>query len=250
VSQFILRFDDICPGMNWGKFERIKKIAEAFDIPCLLGVIPACSDPALISIDKQISEKVFFDKIRRYQLSGDTIAQHGWRHIYHNDNVGILGLGCKSEFAGRTFQQQRHDLECGKQKLLTEKCWNPVFMAPGHSFDEATLAALVDLEFIAITDGIALSPFICRDLVWVPQIFASGWELPLGTYTLCVHSETASEKFIQRLFKFIERNYKSFISFEQTLVSDQYKRLSLNTQYKRGRVLKYARAIRKAIQWN
>ena len=42
--EILIRFDDICPTMNYGQWIKAKEIIDKFDIKPLLGVIPKCED--------------------------------------------------------------------------------------------------------------------------------------------------------------------------------------------------------------
>ena len=43
----VVRFDDICPTMNYEQFMRADEILREYNIKPLLGVIPKCKDPEL-----------------------------------------------------------------------------------------------------------------------------------------------------------------------------------------------------------
>ena len=45
--KILLRFDDICPTMNWEQWDRAKQLMNEKGVTALLGVIPDCQDPDL-----------------------------------------------------------------------------------------------------------------------------------------------------------------------------------------------------------
>ncbi len=45
---FILRFDDLCPTVNWDVWNRIEELLVEFDVKPILSVIPDNRDKALI----------------------------------------------------------------------------------------------------------------------------------------------------------------------------------------------------------
>ena len=45
--KIMVRFDDICPTMNFFQFERAMEIMRRYSVKPLLGVIPNCKDPEL-----------------------------------------------------------------------------------------------------------------------------------------------------------------------------------------------------------
>jgi len=46
-SRYIIRFDDITPGMAWSKFLPLKKELEGLGVKSILGVVPECLDESL-----------------------------------------------------------------------------------------------------------------------------------------------------------------------------------------------------------
>ena len=45
--KILVRFDDICPTMNYTEFQKALTVIEKYDIKPLLGIIPNCQDPEL-----------------------------------------------------------------------------------------------------------------------------------------------------------------------------------------------------------
>ncbi|MBW7857903.1 MAG: DUF2334 domain-containing protein [Leptonema sp. (in: Bacteria)] len=101
MSRYILRFDDVIPAMNWPNFLQVKTVAEDLGIKSILGVILDCKDQTLY-----IAEPVpdFFGRIKKYLEYGDSIAQHGYTHVYDSKDGGILGINKNSEFAGHSYE--------------------------------------------------------------------------------------------------------------------------------------------------
>ncbi|MGZ4819998.1 MAG: DUF2334 domain-containing protein [Limisphaerales bacterium] len=211
-SRFVLRLDDIAAGMDWKKFEVFESLARELDLPLLVGVVPDCVDPKL-AVGPAKAE--FWDVVRGWSMLGWTIAQHGYRHEYHTKEGGLFGVGRKSEFAGRRPDEQLAALEAGKEIMVREGVWQPVFMAPGHSLDLPTLSCLASLGFKCITDGYGVYPYSLGDLVAVPQLFSVPTHFGFGVYTICLHVNRMSEGQIAKVVKFVRANRKSFISFEE-----------------------------------
>ncbi len=214
MAKFVIRFDDISPGMAWSKFDAFEEISMQLSIPFLLGVIPFCQDNSLVVEEEQ---KDFWEKIRTWKRYGWTIAQHGYEHRYSNNNKGILGISNKSEFAGKPFKEQKSLLEKGKRILINEGVWEPIFMAPAHSFDKVTLEALSSTGFHYITDGYGLFPYKIKNLVAVPQLFSRPLNLGFGVYTICLHVNNMSEDQISSMITFLTRNHKKCISFNDAV---------------------------------
>lgn len=213
-SKFVLRFDDIAPGMDWEKFAQFETLAKELDISLLLGVVPDCRDKKL-SIGPQRDE--FWDAVRGWARLGWTIAQHGYTHQYVTKDAGIFGVGRKSEFAGRASDEQFALLAAGKKIMCEQGVWHPVFMAPGHSLDMVTVEALAKLGFKYLTDGYGAYPYKIDDLVALPQLFSAPIHFGFGVYTICLHVNNMSNEQISKMLNFLRMNSDRMISFDQAV---------------------------------
>tara|TARA_Y100000589_G_scaffold90353_1_gene84954 strand:+ start:3384 stop:4718 length:1335 start_codon:yes stop_codon:yes gene_type:complete len=218
MAKYLMRFDDINSRMNWRKFFTIKKVLEKYDIKSILGVIPKCEDKFL-EVEKVYPE--YYESLRRFYKYGDTIAQHGYEHLYNSKSPGFYGNSSNSEFAGNIYKNQLTKLSKGKEILKKESLWNPVFMAPNHSFDHITIKALKKLNFKIILDGFSISPFSKYNLDFIPQISSR----PLPSFLpilsqLCVHINTIPEKELNQLILFIEKNHNHFIKLEDLKIKN------------------------------
>lgn len=215
MIRFIVRFDDICPGMHWGNFQRFEDFfATDRRIKPLLGVVPENRDPKLTV---QAERKDFWSQVRHWRDLGWTLAQHGYTHEYALNDGGILKVGNKSEFAGLPYAMQYSKLAQGQRILKEQGVWQPYFMAPSHSFDYDTLRALKSLGFAAITDGYGVYPYELGGIVAVPQLFATPRHFGFGIYTLCLHVNTMSAHQIDTTLCFIQTNAARFISLPDAL---------------------------------
>lgn len=212
VPKFILRFDDITPEMAWSKFDPFDALSKELDLPLLVGVVPHCLDETL-SVEP--ANEAFWDTVRGWFERGWSIAQHGYTHQYVTQHPGILRLGLKSELAGLPYEEQFAKLQAGKRILMAQGVWQPVFMAPSHSFDEGTLRALAALNFEYLTDGCGVYPYQFGELTAVPQLFATPLHFGFGVYSICLHVNTLSEPEIQKIIEFVRRNRAQFISFKE-----------------------------------
>ena len=211
-TKIILRFDDICPNMNWDSFIYLKKNLIKLGIRSLLGVIPDNQDKFLLTY--KYKER-FFELINSYKDFGDTIAQHGTFHKYTTDSSGILKINNKSEFAGQTFEYQYELLKKGKSILIKKNCWQPVFMAPAHSFDEITLLCLAKLGFKAISDGYGFYPFKRYGIEFIPQISEKPFNTGFGVATICIHINSLNKTNTNHILNFIKSNRNRIIPFEE-----------------------------------
>ena len=162
----LLRFDDICPTMNWELWERAMSLLEKSGSPkVLLGVIPDCKDPDLM-IDEPRED--FWEYIRGLQQKGHTIAMHGFNHVFDSNTKGLLNNSSKSEFAGHPYDIQYEKIRKGKEMLASHGIETDVFFAPAHSYDRNTLKALAANGFKYISDGKSRKPYIQDGIICIP----------------------------------------------------------------------------------
>ncbi len=213
-TRFLIRFDDITPGMAWTKFAPFEQAADELDLPYLIGVVPECRDPSL-TVEPERAD--FWNWLRGRAAKGWTIAQHGYTHMYATSERGLLGIGSKSEFAGLPYSEQYQKLAAGKDILVREGIWHGVFMAPSHSFDGNTLKALKALDFKAITDGYGFYAYDVEGLVALPQLLSKPLGLGFGVETICLHANTMSEASIKRMVDFIKAHHTQVIGFGEAI---------------------------------
>lgn len=245
-AKYLLRFDDITPGMNWDNYFQIKNVAENLGIKSILGVVPNNKDPKL-NILKERSD--FFDQVRQWKEEGDAIVQHGYEHIYHTSSSGLLKINNRSEFSGLSYTEQYEKLKAGKDILVKEGVWQPYFMAPAHSFDKNTLHALYDLDFVAITDGYGFYPYTIDGIICVPQLVSKPISfIPFGVQTICLHTNTMNPKSIDDFSKFLQEASDNFIDFESVLsIANKKLPFKKASFFLSKYFLKSSRSIRKAI---
>lgn len=184
-GQFLLRFDDICPTMAWPMWDRIEAGLLARGIRPIVAVVPDNADEKLVAGPANAD---FWDRARTWQQAGWSIGLHGYRHRYETSDPGIVGLQAKSEFAGVEAGEQRRRIAAGLGRLRSEGLEPTVWVAPSHSFDQATVAALAAEGLRTISDGLRLFPH--RDkhgVTWVPQQIWRFRPRPVGVWTVCFH---------------------------------------------------------------
>ena len=184
-ARYLVRFDDICPGMNWQVWREIEKICADSDVRPMLAVVPSNEDPTL---DVGPKEPRFWDEVRGWQARGWAIGLHGYQHRYVTREKGLIGINERSEFAGLPAAEQADKLRRAVEIFRAERVRPDVWIAPGHSFDATTVSALRDLGVDAISDGFFLSAH--RDdkgMLWVPQQIWSFRYRPFGLWTVCYH---------------------------------------------------------------
>ena len=95
--QYLLRFDDICPTMNWDVWRDIERLMVIRHVIPILSVVPDNRDPKLM-VDPPSND--FWPRVREWQARGWGIGVHGHQHVYVNKSAGIMGITSQSEFAG------------------------------------------------------------------------------------------------------------------------------------------------------
>jgi predicted deacetylase len=213
MTKYLFRMDDICPTMDAEKFAIFEKIFLKYDIKPLIGIIPENNDP-ILKINN--SDPTFWVHMRSLvKKHGWEVAQHGYQHIYHTNEGGILNLNKNSETSGLSYQEQLILLTKGKEILHSEGLVSNIYMAPSHSYDLNTLKALSALEFEYVTDGYSLYPYCYKGLTFVPCQIANPREMPFGVYTFCIHANTATVNLVNKFEKFIQNNIVNIINFSE-----------------------------------
>lgn len=207
-ARYLVRFDDICPAMNWQVWESVESILKEYNIKPILAVIPDNQDPQLV-VDAPRSD--FWNRVRQWQNAGWAIALHGYQHRCCTDQRGLFGLQNKSEFAGLAYEEQRQKLEAAVAIMHKENVQVDAWIAPCHSFDFNTVRALSSLGIDVINDGYFTRPLRWMNARWIPQQLWRFRPMPAGLWTVCYHHNAWSEKDLKR-FEDDIRRYQSQIS--------------------------------------
>jgi predicted deacetylase len=184
-AQYLLRFDDLCPTMNWTVWAAVEEILIKYDVRPILAVIPDNRDP---SLEIEPPYLAFWDRVKSWQARGWTIAVHGHQHVFGTTNRGLFGWNERSEFAGLSFEEQDHKIRSGLAIFRRQGVAPRVWIAPNHSFDETTLDVLRALDLDVVSDGWGLFPY--RDatgMLWIPM---QSWRFKrraFGVWTVCMH---------------------------------------------------------------
>jgi predicted deacetylase len=191
AASYLIRFDDICPTMNWGVWDKIEQLLTPLEIKPLLAVIPDNQDPNLLFCPPN---QRFWQRVREWQARGWSIALHGYQHRYVNNNGGMLKLSRKSEFAGLPRDAQEFKLHAGLAKFEKEGIRANAWVAPSHSFDETTVQLLSEAGIRVISDGLTILPFEGKyGITWVPQQMWEFRRRKRGVWTVCFHHNTWNE---------------------------------------------------------
>ena len=209
-KMLLFRLDDITPGLNRNNLKRFEEVFDTYGIKPMLGIVPCNEDTHLIVEE---ADEDFWNDMVRLKNKGWTIAQHGYSHVYSNECSGILKANPFSEFAGVPYEEQVSMISKGKEILEKHGLKPEFFMAPGHTFDENTLKALVACGIFRITDGYTDRPYI-RDGVTFYPCTLSDVKVPRGLDTVCIHLNNWSDPDFEKLEAFIKENNKICADFE------------------------------------
>jgi hypothetical protein len=219
-AKYLFRLDDISWDMDLEKFNKVETIFKKYNVRPLIGVIPNNKDKSLKSFSKDliINQNDFWNKILILQNQFDwAIALHGYDHVYTTKNSGILGINKRSEFAGLSEEIQHKKISMGKDILEKNGLSISAFMAPAHSFDQITLKVLRRNGINVITDGQTMYPYYKGGICFVPQLLPNLLKMPIGVFTICIHTNTMSENDIKELDRFIEKNNGDIIEFKDAV---------------------------------
>jgi predicted deacetylase len=201
---YLIRFDDMCPTLNWPVWRDLEAIMAEAGVRPLLAVVPDNQDPKLRIAP---ADARFWDYVRTWQGRGWDIALHGYQHLYVTAEAGIIGLNRRSEFAGLPIGQQEEKLRRGLEIFRREGIHTHTWIAPAHSFDATTLTLLPQFGIHTISDGYSRHPYVTPDgLLWIPQQL---WERflprPRGVWTVCIHIDDWTAQHVERFRKNIEQ---------------------------------------------
>jgi predicted deacetylase len=206
-AKYLLRFDDICPTMNWQVWVHLESILTELHLKPILAVVPDNRDPQLQVAPPRAN---FWEEVRRWQKMGWTIGLHGYQHLYVTDHPGLIGLNALSEFAGLPAPEQEMKIRNAFAIFERENVKPEIWVAPAHSFDDATVKILRRLNLQMISDGFFPFPHRDRDgMFWIPQQMWRFRKMLFGVWTICLHhnnwNAAAVARFRQDAEKFREK---------------------------------------------
>lgn len=216
TAKFLVRFDDICPTLNWRVWTQVETILDRHAVKPMLAVVPDNRDVKLM-IDPPNPD--FWPRVRDWQARGWTIAMHGYQHEYTTNDSGIVGLNAYSEFAGLPYADQKRKIENALAILSRENVAAQAWIAPAHAFDQTTIAVLLDHGLRTISDGFYFRPVWKMGATWIPQQLWQFRSLPFGLWTVCYHPNRFSEQSIMKLDKDLTRFRGMLVSLPEVLSS-------------------------------
>lgn len=215
TAKYLLRFDDICPTMNWKVWAEIEATLIEYRLAPILAVVPDNQDPVL-QVDSPMVN--FWDRVREWQARGWAIALHGFQHKYVARHAGII-TSCKlTEFAGVPATQQEEKLRRGTEIFKREGIQPKVWIAPNDSFDTITVSLLPRFGIHIICDGFFRFPFVGQQmLTWVPQQLYGFRPAPSGVWTVAYHHNHWTTADLSRFREDLRRFRADLSSLDEVL---------------------------------
>lgn len=209
-----IRMDDITPDMDWEKFDFFQTLFEQARVTPLLGIVPCNQDS---NLQKNEPREDFWDRMIRLQKKGYVIALHGCHHVYQTMDGGMFPLNNFSEFAGRSYEEQKADLKQATDVLNAHGICTDIFMAPAHAYDKYTLKALKELGYTKITDGFGNTPYVWENMIFYPISFMLSRSLKKnsGYTTIVIHANTVTEEDQERYRQLFASYGKDMISYNE-----------------------------------
>lgn len=189
-ARFLMRFDDLCPTMNWDAWDGIESVLVRSDVRPILSVVPDNQDPKL---NVGSPRPDFWERVRSWQKRGWSIGLHGYQHKYVTQDPGLVGLNTRSEFAGLPIAVQGEKIDRALQIFHEHNVRPDLWIAPGHSFDRSTIEVLRARGIRTISDGLFVSPVTWHGMVWIPQQLWRFRNIPTGVWTVCFHPNSFAD---------------------------------------------------------
>lgn len=217
---YLIRLDDACPTndlMKWGLFE---SFIDKLGIKPIVAIIPFNQDPSLLYAPQ---DEFFWERVAMWRDKGWYIALHGYDHKHLTSKGGLVPLNSFSEFAGVDISIQREKIRNGYQTMKKHGITPTIWVAPWHAFDRNTLKIIrEETDIRIISDGIACYPFSAHGFLWIPQQL---WGLEenkrKGIWTICIHPDHVSEKWLLRQMQLIEK-YRDCFNVSIPEIQEEY----------------------------
>jgi predicted deacetylase len=225
-ARYLVRFDDVCPTMNWAAWNAIEPVLDRQGIRPLVAVVPDNRDPELMA---GAADPGFWGRVRAWQAKHWAVGLHGHQHVYETRDPGLVGLNDRSEFAGLPRTTQQRKLELGLAVFAREDVRTTLWIAPGHSFDRTTLSCLAEQGIRTISDGFYLYPGRDRDgFFWIPQQLSYSRWMPFGVWTICHHVNSWTAAKIARFEQDVERQRRRIVDVDWVLQRFSGRRLKVH----------------------
>lgn len=214
AAQYLLRFDDLCPTMDRDRWEQFASLIKRYRLRPILSVVPDNEDPEL-AVD--VADESFWEQMLALESAGATIGLHGYRHVCAANGPSLIPVRKQTEFAGVPRELQREWIANGLAMLRSQGLHPRIWVAPRHGTDLITLRVLREEGIAVLSDGLSTRPYREHAMIWIPQQIWAPVEKKSGLWTICIHSNTATDQDVESLEVFLERFVDQFTSVEWAL---------------------------------
>jgi hypothetical protein len=214
--KYIIRLDDITEATNWSHLDQLEAVFDRYEIKPVLGVVPLNKDKGITNNNYFIPREVFFNRVKKMQNKGYTIAMHGVNHVLRQTNKkSIVNINSYGEFTDISYQEKINQFNLGLKTLRDNGIDTNVYMPPAHWIDKDTIDILGKIGFNFITDGLFPYPKKIDSLWFIPQQMWQPRKVRIpGIFTICVHINNETQHDIDKLISFLEENHSNFINFD------------------------------------
>ena len=222
-ATYLVRFDDICPTMNWEAWEQVENVLVSEGIKPMLAVVPDNRDE---NLEFGQENEHFWSKVLDWQKMGWSIAVHGYQHLYQTNDPGLLGLNKYSEFSGLSYEQQSNKLQKALSIFESHDIKPNLWVAPAHSFDEVTVRVLSDLGIEVISDGFFTGPVKHMNMIWIPQQLWKFRHFKSGIWTVCYHLNGTKKEELDGICSDLNHYKESIVSLDYILKNTSFNSLT------------------------
>jgi len=196
------------------RWERFSSMIEEFGVKPIVAVIPENRDSEL---ELSPPDTEFWSRMCSLEAAGAMIGLHGYRHVCLSEGRSLVPLHRHSEFAAVAEETQRGWVQAGLA-ILRGHGLNPrIWIAPRHGFDRSTLRVLREEGISLVSDGFSRVPFRRYGLTWIPQQLWAPVYKSSGLWTICVHSNTATDALLKELRMFLSEHAGQFTPVDRTV---------------------------------
>lgn len=228
IAKYLLRFDDVCPTMNWPLWDQVERLLVMRNIRPIVAVVPDNRDPTL-NVAPERGD--FWERVRDWQRRGWAIGWHGFQHVYESSNAGLVGINRRSEFADVSRSEQGRKLRLAYEIFSRHRVRPDVWVAPAHSFDRHTIELLRGFGVDVISDGFFIRPVLMLAVLWIPQQLWSLRRMPLGLWTVCYHVNSWSARDLEGFERAINEFEGHFLCLADALKMPRRTRTTLDSVF-------------------
>jgi predicted deacetylase len=211
-ARYLVRFDDLCPAMNWDVWNAVERALIEAGVSPILAVVPDNQDTDL---QWGPCDPEFWSRVRGWQARGWAIGVHGYQHRLDRRHSSLLGRSSGTEFGGLAGREQRRRIEFALEIFRREGVRPDLWVTPAHNSDAETLAALSDCGVHCISDGFALYPYRdAQGMLWVPQQLWRFRPMPAGVWTICFHHNRWTGDVVAAFRRDIKSFHKEIVTLQ------------------------------------